>query len=101
MPGVFVGSPIAFIDGARNLCLSEADGSGLRRLAEARWDERGHNLLGHYWPTWAPDGRRLAFSSLAVEGKSQLSATTYVVESQGGSPVALYRSPAGVPPVIA
>lgn len=83
----------------------EPAGSGPRRLAAAQRDEQGHSILSHYWPTWSPDGARIAFSSIAVEGavegKSKLSATTYVVGAEGGTPAALYRSPPGVPPVIA
>jgi TolB protein len=75
------GSLIAFVskrDGVSHVYVMDADGSGVRRLTDARAEDGG--------PTWSPDGRRIAF---AREG------ALFVVASAGGPARRLGRAFAG------
>lgn len=75
------GRLIAFVskrDGVSHVYVMNADGTGVRRLTDARAEDGG--------PTWSPDGRRIAF---AREG------ALFVVDSAGGAARRLGRAFAG------
>jgi len=69
------GSRIAFICGNFELCVMNADGSGLGRLTTSRWPDHWE-YVDH--PSWSPDGTRIAFSSNA-DGKFRV----YVINADG------------------
>jgi Tol biopolymer transport system component len=75
------GRLIAFVskrDGVSHVYVMHADGTGIRRLTDAKAEDGG--------PTWSPDGRRIAF---AREG------ALFVVASDGGPARRLGRAFAG------
>lgn len=83
---------IAFVGNDDNLWLVAPDGENLRSLTS---DGRGYNF-----PTWAPDGRRLAFVGQSETDRPALfispvsgSGPIEVFNEQGSSPFYLYWAP--------
>ncbi len=75
------GRQIAFVskrDGVSHVYVMQADGTGVRRLTDARAEDGG--------PTWSPDRRRIAFAREGV---------LFVVASAGGAARWLGRAFAG------
>jgi Tol biopolymer transport system component len=88
-PRVAEGEPllnrIAFVDNAGDLWLATPDGMDLqRRLA---------GIGGVRFPTWSPDGRRLAFVALNDTGNTAL----YVAEGERGETAVLFDDPVSAP----
>jgi TolB protein len=46
----------------------------------------------HNWPTWSPDGRRLAFFRYTLAGGEVREAAVWIAPTPGASPVPLYRA---------
>jgi Tol biopolymer transport system component len=80
-----VRNQIAFVGNDDNLWLVAPDGSELRRVTE---DGRGYRF-----PTWAPDGRRLAFLGANQSNSSVL----YISPTSSTEPVAVFNESNSAP----
>lgn len=63
-------SPLAWLDGARRLCLTGRDGARISTAPPIPWGQWAVGAEGdevHSWPTWSPDGQRLASFRIARE----------------------------------
>jgi Tol biopolymer transport system component len=76
---------IAFVGNDGNLWLVAPNGENLRGITT---DGKGYNF-----PTWAPDGRRLAFVGPNEKGEPVL----YVTPAAKSSPTILFDQPASIP----
>ncbi|MBE7552372.1 MAG: PD40 domain-containing protein [Anaerolineales bacterium] len=76
---------IAFVGNDGNLWLVAPDGQNLRSITA---DGKGYNF-----PTWAPDGRRLAFVGPNEKGETVL----YVTPTGTSNPTILFDQPASAP----
>jgi len=76
---------IAFVGNDNNLWLVTPNGDDLRQITE---DGRGYRF-----PTWAPDGRRLAFIGPGGSTRSAL----YVSPTNSSHPVVIYNQPGSAP----
>lgn len=76
---------IAFVGNDNNLWLVKPDGDQLRQITE---DGRGYRF-----PTWAPDGRRLAFIGPGTTNRSAL----YISPTNSSDPVMVYQQPDSSP----
>jgi TolB protein len=70
----------AFADGARQIFVMNADGSGRTRLT----------LEGGAWPSWSPDGTKIAFNRLTDDGHVHL----YAMNADGSGETQLTSSSA-------
>ena len=58
------------------------------------------SVVFHTWPTWSPDGRKLAVSRLTVQGTDSLRAEVFSI-TRNSQTTRLYQDPPGVTPLIA
>ncbi len=80
-----VKNQIAFVGNDNNLWLISPNGDNLRSLTS---DGRGYRF-----PTWSPDGRRLAFI-----GPGELTrAALYISSTRNSEPVPVYSKPGSIP----
>ena len=66
-------------------------------------DEHGpgqENAVFYTWPTWSPDGQKIAVSRVTAQGTDSLSAEVYSITNTG-QVTKLYQDPPGVTPLIA
>ncbi|MFQ5610543.1 MAG: hypothetical protein ACE5H9_00250 [Anaerolineae bacterium] len=86
---IFAGEPalnqIAFVGNDDNIWLASPDGEQLRQLTS--------NGQGYNFPTWAPDGRRVAFIGPDAEGNTAL----YVSSATDIDPSIFFASPNSAP----
>ena len=68
--------------GARNTPLTEDAGT----------DRAARTAVAYSQPTWAPDGRSLAFARTAITGQRTLSTSIWVTAGDDGQPREVYRS---------
>ena len=88
---------IAYIDADGALYTVSGDGSGHHRLTEGM---AGETPIFYTWPTWSPDGRRLAVSRVNVQGPSSIGAEIYSITTATGAATKLYQDPPDVTPLI-
>lgn len=85
LAGAPVKNQIAFTGNDNNLWLVEPDGDNLHRITE---DGRGYRF-----PTWSPDGRRLAFIGPGITNRTAL----YMSPTSTSDPVMVYHQPGSSP----
>jgi TolB protein len=85
---VVVGNRIVYVGTDGNIYTVRPDGQ--QRTAITKDAEPGKRLYD--FPTWAPDGRHLAFVGGERLGEDEVSFTLYVVPAVGGRRVRLYSS---------
>lgn len=56
-----------------------------------------NDLLYYRFPTWSPDGKSLAFFSIATDGQTRLNTVVYTADAQGKNVVEAYASDRQVP----
>ena len=80
-----VENQIAFVGNDNNLWMVEPDGEDLRGVTS--------DGQGYRFPTWSPDGRRLAFIGPSTTNRSAL----YVSPTVNTSPTIIYNQPRSAP----
>jgi TolB protein len=81
------GDLIAFYagnDGAHDVYVVRPDGSGERDVSNDD-PRRGARPTDEYWPSWAPDGSRLAFTRNIVRDQTRAFADVVIVADADGS----------------
>ena len=68
---------VAGIDGTYDVWTINADGTDERNISMSKEDE--------YWPSWSPDGERIAFVRISAEGHGSV----VIVNADGSEPVVL------------
>jgi Tol biopolymer transport system component len=95
---------IAYIGSDDHVYVADADGSSARRITQRVDGLSTSEGWTYRWPTYSPDGRRLAFAAYRSQAGSLLStailgadadktASTVLLESQTLAPIYLYWSP--------
>jgi len=95
---------IAYIGSDDQVYIAEADGSGSRQVSQAITGWSSTDGWTFRWPTYSPDGRRLAFagyqsragalqSSAVLVGGTDSTMATPLLESSELAPIYLYWSP--------
>ena len=102
---------IAYIGVDGDLYVINPDGSGSHRLPGGVPDhtarltaDEGHvqgSSVFHAWPTWSPDGSRLAVSRVTIGNPASITAEVYSITTANGSFTKLYEDPPNVIPLIA
>src|SRR5919201_2826551 len=83
---------IAFIGAEGDLFTVRADGSDARRLTHLGEPEDAARRSAHFWPTWSPDGRRIAVAGTDVVDGDLAGAGLYAVPAAGGPAQELYAA---------
>ncbi len=97
-------SNIAYIGSDDHVYVAEADGSAARRISERVSGLSSADGWTYRWPTYSPDGRRLAFagfrapagtlvSSAVLGAETDPTRATVLLESNQLAPIYLYWSP--------
>ena len=80
-------------------------GGSLGQTAELIADEAPgqETVVSHTWPTWSPDGHKLAVSRMTVRGSDSIGAELYSISTgtTGSQAMRLYQDPPGLTPLIA
>ena len=90
---------LAYLDDRRQLCLIDAAGRpglDLRGLRWASWQE-AHDEEVHSWPTWSPDGSRVASFRMLPRPPKGMTIVVQVTESNGAHVVELGEIPDRLP----
>jgi TolB protein len=98
---------IAYIGPDGNVFTISPDGADARRLTATHpWAGPGGHILGqgadrqvfYAWPTWSPDGTRLAASRISVQG-GDVSFSLEVVDTSTGDTTRIYDNQPGTGPI--
>jgi TolB protein len=91
------GGRLAFVGGEGDLFTVQADGSDVRRLTRLGGPEDAEHRQAHFWPTWSPDGRRIAVTRADLVDGELAGAGLYAVPAGGGPALKLYAAEHTVP----
>ena len=100
---------IAYVGVDENIFTINPDGSDSKRLtgaASARSvggilaQPLGQTSVLHSWPTWSPDGSRIAVSRVSLEG-AEPQVSLLVIDAETGALTRIYENEPGASPVIA
>ncbi len=97
-------SQIAYIGSDDHVYVAEADGSGARQISQHVSGLSSSEGWTFRWPTYSPDGRRLAFagyrsrsgallSAAVLSGDADQTSSSTLLESSDLAPIYLYWSP--------
>jgi Tol biopolymer transport system component len=100
---------IVYVGADENIFTINPDGSGSKRLTgsvTARSmgsilaQPQGQSSVLHTWPTWSPDGARIAVSRVVFEGEEP-QVSLFVIDADTGALNTIYENEAGASPIIA
>ena len=84
---------IGFIGPDGNVYSIDQSGGGQTPLTEdAGTNQAARSAVAYMQPTWAPDGRRMAFARTAVTGQRRLQASIWVTAGPGGAPREVFNT---------
>lgn len=89
-------SEISYVGQDHEIYVSEADGTGLRHLSRSTGGVGGPGWQFR-WPTYSPNGRRLAFAGYHRNEASVDRAAIVLADPESGHAAALYESGEAVP----
>ena len=92
-PPEYLVNRIAVVSEDGQVSTMRRDGSGERAIS----DDEGFFT----WPTWAPDGRSIAYSGVVENADGELVATLFLHESSSGASRILYESAPGFAGLLA
>jgi Tol biopolymer transport system component len=95
-----VASRIAYVGTDGDLFTVRPDGRGRRQLTRLGGPAENARRSVHFWPTWSPDGRRIAVARADLVGGTLAGAGIYIFPADGGAPRELLAD-ADEPPFFA
>ncbi len=100
---------IVYVGTDENVFTINPDGSDSRRLTGSTTARSMGSILArplgqssvlHSWPTWSPDGSRIAVSRVVLTGEEP-QVSLFIIDVETGSLNRIHGNEAGAPPVIA
>lgn len=88
---------IAYIGTEGDLYTVAPDGTGTTRLTQLGGPEEQSKRSVHFWPTWSPDGRRIASVRLDVEDDEPAGAGLYLFAPGLAAPKQLFSAEGSLP----
>ena len=100
---------IVYVGADENIFTINPDGSDSKRLTGSTTARTmgsilarplGQSTVLHSWPTWSPDGSKIAVSRVVLEGEEP-QVSLFIIDAETGSLNRVHGNEAGAPPVIA